>query len=94
MLFRSDVAGAYRTVRDELTAYGQGLADKPELVALSKIDVLGEDEVDAKAAALTTVAGGPIFRLSSLVKTGLPALLRAAKKQVDAARARRAAEVA
>src|SRR6202162_6314163 len=31
-----DAGAAYRTVRAELTAYGQGLADKPELVALHK----------------------------------------------------------
>jgi len=31
---------AYKTVRAELNAYGEGLTDKPEIVALSKADVL------------------------------------------------------
>src|ERR671932_74933 len=31
-----DVAEAYGTVRDELEAYGEGLAEKPEVVALNK----------------------------------------------------------
>ncbi len=35
-----DVAAAYRTIRRELAAYGHGLADKPEIVGLNKIDAL------------------------------------------------------
>ena len=38
---RSEHAGkAYKTVRRELEAYGEGLAEKPEIVALSKVDAL------------------------------------------------------
>ncbi|TVQ36685.1 MAG: GTPase ObgE [Geminicoccaceae bacterium] len=86
-----DVATAYRTVRHELEAYGHGLAEKPELVCLSKLDALSDAAADAAADALGQAAGKPVFRLSSVVKTGLPAVLRAAKKEVDAARARRVA---
>ncbi len=32
-----DAGAAYKTVRAELVAYGQGLADKPEIVALNKV---------------------------------------------------------
>ncbi len=40
----SEHAGqTYKTVRAELDAYGQGLEDKPEIVALSKIDALDPD---------------------------------------------------
>ncbi len=87
---RDDVTDAYETVRAELAAYGQGLTDKPELVALTKIDALDADVVESRAEALGALAVRPVFRLSSIVRTGLPALMRAAKKEVDAARARRA----
>ena len=40
---QEDVAGAYRTVRAELAAYGHGLAAKPEILCLNKVDALGED---------------------------------------------------
>ncbi len=40
---QEDVAGAYRTVRAELEAYGEGLEDKFELVALNKADALDAD---------------------------------------------------
>ncbi len=84
-----DVAAAYRTVRTELEAYGHGLADKPELVCLSKLDALTPEAADSAAEALAAAAAKPVYRLSSVVRTGLPAVLRAAKKEVDAARARR-----
>ena len=35
-----DVAGAYRTVRDEIIAYGAGLEEKTEIVSLNKCDAL------------------------------------------------------
>src|SRR3712207_8676458 len=35
-----DVAAAYRTVREELEAYGAGLDDKPEVIALNKVDTI------------------------------------------------------
>ena len=47
-----DVADAYRTVRDELEAYGAGLADKPEVVALNKADTIDDELVEALAAEL------------------------------------------
>ncbi|HKN41676.1 MAG TPA: GTPase ObgE, partial [Sphingomicrobium sp.] len=44
----SDDAGeAYRIVRGELEAYGHGLTDKPEIVALSKSDALTKDAIKA-----------------------------------------------
>jgi len=89
-----DVVANYRTVREELVAYDHGLAAKPELLALSKIDALTADEVDARAAALEAAGVPRVFRLSSIVKTGLPALLRAAKQEVDRARSAPVAEPA
>jgi len=82
-----DPVAGYRTVRRELEAYGQGLADKPELVALSKIDALAGSDVDDRVTALEAAGVPRVFRLSSLVRTGLPALLRTAKRAVDDARA-------
>ena len=44
-----DAGEAYKTVRGELEAYGQGLTDKPEIVALSKADALDtRSDQDAK----------------------------------------------
>src|SRR5207237_821966 len=47
-----DAGAAYGTVRHELEAYGHGLAQKPEIVALTKADALAPDEVHQQVARL------------------------------------------
>src|SRR6202050_2791117 len=51
-----DAGAAYRTVRAELAAYGHGLAEKPEVVALSKADALGANEIKQQTARLKRAA--------------------------------------
>ncbi|MEO1090278.1 MAG: GTPase ObgE [Pseudomonadota bacterium] len=85
-----DVAGAYRTVRHELTAYGHELVDKPELICLSKIDALDETTRAERLATLEETAARPVFGLSAVSGEGMQTILRAAKGEVDRARARRA----
>ena len=43
-----DVVRAWRTVREELAAYGGGLADKPELIGLNKVDAMTPREASAR----------------------------------------------
>ncbi len=52
-----DVAKAYSVIRGELEAYEHGLADKPEIVALSQVDTLDPDARKAKVKALKRRAG-------------------------------------
>lgn len=48
-----DVAEAYETIRHELEEYDEALLDRPEIIVLTKTDVLnGEGEVEKKVAAL------------------------------------------
>ena len=49
---QEDAAEAYKTIRGELEAYGDGLADKPEIVALNKADAVPDDELKRKAKSL------------------------------------------
>src|SRR4029453_8346917 len=42
---QEDGAGAYKTVRHELTAYGEELSTKREIVALNKCDALTEEDI-------------------------------------------------
>ncbi len=71
------VGKAYKTVARELEAYGAGLTDKPEIVALSQIDVLEEAEVKKKAKELEKACGKPIFRISAATGQGMTDVLRA-----------------
>ena len=52
-----DVVRAWRTVREELSAYGGGLADKPELIGLNKADAMTPREASARRAALRKASG-------------------------------------
>jgi GTP-binding protein len=80
-----DVAASYRIVREELKQYGAGLADKPEIVALNKVDALTDDDIKKKRAALRKVAKRPVALVSGAAGKGVPELLRALLKEIDAA---------
>lgn len=79
---QDDVAGAYRIIRGELEAYGEGLADKAEILALNKIDALTPEAREEKAAELEAVAGRRPMLVSGVSGEGVPELLRAAWAEV------------
>jgi len=87
---QEDVGEAWRTVRHELQAYGEELADKPEILALNKIDALDEATVAEKAAELKAAAGLEPRRVSGVAGIGVKELLREAYGMVR----RRKAEAA
>ena len=75
---QDDVAEAYRQIRHELDAYGEGLADKPQVLALNKIDALDPDTRKARAKALKKAAGIAPLLVSGVSGEGVPQVLRAA----------------
>jgi GTPase len=77
---------AYRTVRDELVAYGHDLDTKPEIVALSQVDLLDADERKKKIASLKRAAGRAPLVLSAATGEGVEAALRALMDHVETAR--------
>ena len=84
-----DVVEDYRTIIDELEAYGGELADKPRITALNKIDALDDEERDEKQAALQAASGGPILLMSGVSGEGLTEVLRAVRAQISEDRLRR-----
>jgi GTP-binding protein len=90
---QDDVAGAYKTVRRELVAYGAGLEEKRELVCLNKCDALIEEDIAeklkklARAAKITKKSGNKVFAISGAAGSGITDLLRHAAKIVDEERA-------
>jgi GTP-binding protein len=77
---------AYKTVRGELAAYGHGLAEKAEIVALSQVDTLDADARKKKAAALKRAAGRAPILLSAVSGEGVEATLRALIGEIEKAR--------
>jgi len=70
-----DPVGAYRIVREELTAYGAELDEKTEIVALNKIDALDEKAAAKIARALKKASGADVLLLSGAAGTGIDAVL-------------------
>lgn len=84
-----DVAGAYRTVREELSAYGHDLPAKQEVLALNKTDALSPEEIAEKSAALANASGGTVYPLSGVSGAGVKEVLRLLWQAVQADRAAR-----
>ena len=72
-----DVAESYRIVRGELEAYGHGLAEKPEIVALSKADAMTDDDLAERMAALAEAAGRRPLIVSAATGLRIEECLRA-----------------
>jgi GTP-binding protein len=77
------VAEAYRIVRDELDAYGAGLEDKPEVVALNKADTLDDELLDALSDELEAECGMRPLRVSGATGAGTEAVLDTILKHLD-----------
>jgi GTP-binding protein len=94
-------AGAdYRTIRRELAAYGEGLAEKTEIVALSKVDAVDEAALKQQTERLKRAIRGfgpplaadakrpkPLL-LSTATRSGVTEVLRATMAAIEAKRVR------
>jgi GTPase len=92
--YQDDVAYAYNTIQKELAAYKIDLSDRPQVVALNKIEGLDKDIVDDLVRQLRAVvpAKTPLFAISAQAHKGLQELLYAVK-DVLVAQKRQKAEV-
>jgi GTP-binding protein len=70
-----DVKGAYKTIRNELKAYSQALAEKPEIVVLNKADALTPAEIKTKSAALKRASKAEVLVASGVSRQGIDAVL-------------------
>ncbi len=89
---QDDVADAYRTVRGELEAYGGGLAEKTEIVALNKIDALDADTIEERRAELAEACGKDVQTISGVAGMGVRELTFALEREILDDRARETAE--
>ena len=87
-----DPIGAYRTIQQELSAYNDSLAIRPQILALSKIDAVDDEEIAEIAAELSKVAKQPVFLISSATRTGLEPMLKEVWNELDRLEAIRIAD--
>ena len=72
-----DPVEAMRIVEEELAAYGEGVADKPRLVALNKLDLADAELADAFAGELKAAGADDVFAVSGATGEGIEALMDA-----------------
>jgi GTP-binding protein len=91
---QADVGQAYRTIRAELEAYGHCLEDKPEILALNKVDALTPELRQERAGELQDAAGRPAMLVSGVSGEGVTEVLRAALAEVRRRRGEERTEAA
>jgi GTP-binding protein len=89
-----DAAAAYTIVRAELKAYGHGLAEMLEVVALNKADALTTEQLERQTARLQRairaesqqdVAAAAVYVVSAATGTGISDVLRAIAAELGSA---------
>jgi GTPase len=78
---QADPIAAFHTIESELTAYGRGLSDRPQIFALNKIDAFPENDEQLMAIAtqlqdLIASRNSPFFLISAVSRTGLDSLMQ------------------
>jgi GTPase len=81
---QADPAGAYRLIRNELAEYGGGLAEKPEIVVLNKLDAMTPQARTSRLKALERATGSTVMLAAGATGEGVPAVLRAVMDVVKA----------
>ena len=84
----ADPAGDWMKVRQELEAHGAGLAARPSVLALGKIDALGTAARARARRALEAEAGQEVLALSGVSGEGVATACRALMAPIARARAR------
>lgn len=76
----------FRSLNAELRAYDQALLDRPQVVVLTKTDLLDPAEVETRRAAMQEAIGTRVYAISSVAGDGLGEVVGAAWNLVRAAR--------
>ncbi len=80
---QEDYLDAYRIIRGELEAYDQGLGEKDEIVALTKIDSLTDEDIAEKMDAFEAAYGFRPYAISAVARTNMDTILRALLDKID-----------
>ncbi|WP_281982163.1 GTPase ObgE [Thalassorhabdomicrobium marinisediminis] len=77
-----DPVGDYRTIIEELEAYGAQLSDKPRVTVLNKIDTLDAEERQFIAGEIKEATGVDVMMMSGATGEGTVEVLRALKSEI------------
>ena len=83
-----DPAESYSVIRNELVTYGEGIENKPEIVVLTKCDLIDEEAMNTARDAVEAVCGQTPLMISSATQQGLKPVLFEVFNHVKARRAK------
>jgi len=83
-----DFLNEYNVIINELNEYGAGLADKPRVTVLNKIDAMDDEERAFFKEELERMSGGPVLLMSGISREGVDDVLRVLRSNIDASRLR------
>ncbi|MCP9466006.1 MAG: Obg family GTPase CgtA, partial [Candidatus Nanosynbacter sp. P5B_S4_bin.39.1] len=90
-VYSDDPAEKYQAIRRELEKYSESLAERPEIIALTKCEGLDDEIIAMQSTALQKVANGaPVVAISSQTHDGVTELLRMLRDEVARYREREA----
>jgi GTP-binding protein len=72
---QDDIKTAYKTIRSELKAYAEELAEKPEIIVLNKADALDAADIKSKTAILKRASKAEVLVASGVTGQGVDAVL-------------------
>jgi GTP-binding protein len=76
----SDPVASYRTIRQELELYSPALAQRPELIAVTKLDLTGAVEA---ADRIANTLGREVIAISAVTGRGIPGLIHRVADLLD-----------
>ena len=89
-----DVLGDYNTIQQELKAYGRGLPERRQILALNKIDAVDRETVDLEALVkeLNHISNSKVFIISAVAGMGLDDMKQEIWQVLDVVNAEEAKE--
>jgi GTP-binding protein len=85
LLEERDLLSDYEKIRAELGAYEPSLLERDEIVALNKVDVVSDDAWLASLEKELRERGRTVLRISGVTGEGIPELMAACARALDAA---------
>ena len=80
----NDPIADYQTIQQELEAYGHELPERPQIIALNKIDAVDEETLELVRAELQDIISVPIYSVSAVTRKGLDPLIQKIWSILDA----------
>tara|TARA_B100000029_G_scaffold470041_2_gene508533 strand:- start:34449 stop:35468 length:1020 start_codon:yes stop_codon:yes gene_type:complete len=77
------VVAAYKAIRDELRTYGGGLAEKPEMLILNKLDAISSDDAKKIVLALSEISNREVLTISAVSGAGVTMALRKTRNYIE-----------